>query len=260
MCCSARDLRMQKPLSSRTGCPESCGCPIRGNSQGQVGWGPGQPNPVGGNQPMAGSWDWMGFKVPSNPNHSVILWFSSEYKFLIEIISKISGFINSFWLTVKSDMWTAADPLGIETAPHCGLNFRCSLLVVQTETYEGMGKCLFVIILYVYTTNNWKQKCICGSHPLRPCFHCLQLCQNKTKGRKIAAIITIHFCVCVFFSVFIKFFFLLKEARLTFISFLKVNIWKICIFFWQFKINCINQIEFELKENLHWRTSFHPIV
>ena len=32
---------------------------------------------------MAGGWDWVVFKVPSNPNHSVILWhlflnFNSE--------------------------------------------------------------------------------------------------------------------------------------------------------------------------------------
>ena len=37
-----------------TGCPESCGCPIPGGAQGQVGWGPGQPELVGGSQPMAG--------------------------------------------------------------------------------------------------------------------------------------------------------------------------------------------------------------
>jgi len=28
----------------------------------------------GDSQPMAVSWNWMGFKAPSNPNHSVILW------------------------------------------------------------------------------------------------------------------------------------------------------------------------------------------
>jgi len=27
----------------------SCGCPISGGAQGQVGWGPGQPELVGGN-------------------------------------------------------------------------------------------------------------------------------------------------------------------------------------------------------------------
>jgi len=35
-------------------CPESCGCPIPGGAQGQVGWCPGQPELVGGSQPMAG--------------------------------------------------------------------------------------------------------------------------------------------------------------------------------------------------------------
>ena len=32
----------------------SCRCPIPGGAQGQDGWGPGQPELVGGNQPVAG--------------------------------------------------------------------------------------------------------------------------------------------------------------------------------------------------------------
>jgi len=31
--------------------------------QGQVGWGPGQPELI----PMAGDWNWKVFKIPSNP-------------------------------------------------------------------------------------------------------------------------------------------------------------------------------------------------
>jgi len=39
--------------------------------RGRPGWmGPGQPDLVGGNQPTAGGWNYMGFKVPSNLNHS----------------------------------------------------------------------------------------------------------------------------------------------------------------------------------------------
>ena len=44
-----------------------CGCHISGGAQGQAGQGPGQPDPMGGNQPTALDWNWMGFKVPSNP-------------------------------------------------------------------------------------------------------------------------------------------------------------------------------------------------
>ena len=51
----------------------SCGCPIPGGTQGQVGWGPGQPGLVGGVPAHVRGCNWMGFKVPSNPNHSVIL-------------------------------------------------------------------------------------------------------------------------------------------------------------------------------------------
>jgi len=33
--------------------------------------------------PMAGGWDWMGFKVSSNPSHSMISWF---YDFLLYVL------------------------------------------------------------------------------------------------------------------------------------------------------------------------------
>ena len=44
-------------LSVINGAQRSCGCPITGGVQGQVGWGPEQFDPVGGNQPMAGGWN-----------------------------------------------------------------------------------------------------------------------------------------------------------------------------------------------------------
>jgi len=46
-----------------------------GGDQGQAEWSPGQTDLVGDNQPMAGGWNKMTFKVPSHPSHSVILWF-----------------------------------------------------------------------------------------------------------------------------------------------------------------------------------------
>jgi len=52
-------------------CPESCGYPIPGVSQG-YGWVPVQPELVGGNQSIAGRWNWMGFDVPFNLSHSMI--------------------------------------------------------------------------------------------------------------------------------------------------------------------------------------------
>jgi len=58
------------------GAQRSSGCPIPGDMQGQVGWGPGQPGLVGGNQLMACSWGWMIFKVPSKLSHFKILSFS----------------------------------------------------------------------------------------------------------------------------------------------------------------------------------------
>jgi len=38
-----------------------------------VGWGPGQPEQVGGNQHTAGGWSGAVFKVPSNLSHAVVL-------------------------------------------------------------------------------------------------------------------------------------------------------------------------------------------
>ena len=55
------------------GAQRSCGCPIPGGIQGQVGWGLGQPDLVDVNQPNAGVWNWMGLKVPFNLRHSMIL-------------------------------------------------------------------------------------------------------------------------------------------------------------------------------------------
>jgi len=56
---------------------EDCGRPITGGVQGQVGWGPGQPelvlNVEVGGPALAGGWRFMILEVPSNPGHSVIL-------------------------------------------------------------------------------------------------------------------------------------------------------------------------------------------
>ena len=51
----------------------SCGCPIPGGIQGQVGWGFGQPDLLGGSPAHEGGWNQMTFKDPSNPKYSMIL-------------------------------------------------------------------------------------------------------------------------------------------------------------------------------------------
>ena len=50
-------------------CPEKLWCPIPGDAQGQVGWGPGQPELVWGSPAHGRGWGWVSFEVPS------ILWF-----------------------------------------------------------------------------------------------------------------------------------------------------------------------------------------
>jgi len=51
----------------------SCGCPLPGSVQGQAGRSSEQPGLVEGVLLMAGGWNQVIFKVPSNPNHSKIL-------------------------------------------------------------------------------------------------------------------------------------------------------------------------------------------
>jgi len=50
----------QGAVRQRHGCPELW-VPIPGGAQGH-GWGPEQPELVGGSQPMARGWNWVGFK------------------------------------------------------------------------------------------------------------------------------------------------------------------------------------------------------
>ena len=63
-----------------TGCPEKLWCPIPAGAQGQVEWGPGQTHLVDGSPAHGRDWHWMGFRVSSNPNHSVIKWFCPAKK------------------------------------------------------------------------------------------------------------------------------------------------------------------------------------
>jgi len=65
---------LRKPLLRRSwhSCPEKLWCPIPGGAQGQVGWGSGQPELVGGSPAHGRGWGSVGFEAPSNPNHSVI--------------------------------------------------------------------------------------------------------------------------------------------------------------------------------------------
>ena len=50
-----------------------CECAFPGSIQGQAGWGCEQPGLGEASLPIAGGWNEMVLKVPSNPNHSMIL-------------------------------------------------------------------------------------------------------------------------------------------------------------------------------------------
>ena len=51
----------------------SCGCPLPGGTQDQIGCGPGQTDLGGATLLPAEDWNWVIFKTPSKPGHSVIL-------------------------------------------------------------------------------------------------------------------------------------------------------------------------------------------
>jgi len=59
-------------------CPEKLWCPIPGGAQGQVGWGPGQPEVVGGSP--AHTRDWGGWTCRFIPTQT-ILWFYDSIVF-----------------------------------------------------------------------------------------------------------------------------------------------------------------------------------
>jgi len=54
-------------------CPEKLWVPHPWRCQGQVGWGPGQPQLEGDSPAHTRGWNRVGFKVPSNLSHSIIL-------------------------------------------------------------------------------------------------------------------------------------------------------------------------------------------
>jgi len=51
----------------------SCGCPLPGSVQSHTGWGFEQPGLVDRVPACGRGWNQMIFKVPSNPNHSVMI-------------------------------------------------------------------------------------------------------------------------------------------------------------------------------------------
>ena len=55
-------------------CPEKLWCPIPGGTQGQVGWGPGQPELVGGSPAHNRGWGGWAFR-PSPTQTLLDLWF-----------------------------------------------------------------------------------------------------------------------------------------------------------------------------------------
>jgi len=57
---------------SNSHCPKKLWCPIPGGIQAQVGWGPGQPELLGGSPAHGRGLGLVGFGIPANPSHFVI--------------------------------------------------------------------------------------------------------------------------------------------------------------------------------------------
>jgi len=73
--CFIKKKRCLTMRAARTGigCPEELWMPHPWRCSKLAGWGFGQPDLVRGVPTCGRGWNWMGFKVPSNPNHIVIL-------------------------------------------------------------------------------------------------------------------------------------------------------------------------------------------
>jgi len=72
----------------------SCGCPLPGSVQGQVRWGFEHPRLVKVSLPMAGGLELGGlYKVPSNPNHSMIL-YASIHICIYRLMNKLTCCLN----------------------------------------------------------------------------------------------------------------------------------------------------------------------
>jgi len=57
-----------------TAAQRSCGAPSLEALKARLDGAPGSLSWWGAALPMAGRWDWMGFEIPSNLSHSMILW------------------------------------------------------------------------------------------------------------------------------------------------------------------------------------------
>lgn len=52
--------------------PRELWCPIPAGTRGQVGWGPGQPELVGGSPAHGQGWHWVDFEILSNLSRAMI--------------------------------------------------------------------------------------------------------------------------------------------------------------------------------------------
>jgi len=70
-----------------------------GGAQGQVGWGPGQPELVGGSPAHSRGWGSVGFEAPTSPDCSVILTWS------FSVSTNIGLLLNKSKLHVTSNVF-----------------------------------------------------------------------------------------------------------------------------------------------------------
>jgi len=70
---AGRQFFTQRAVRPWHGCPEKLCYPIYRGTQSLVVWGPGQLSWWGKALPPAGGWNWVIFKVSSNPKYSVVL-------------------------------------------------------------------------------------------------------------------------------------------------------------------------------------------
>ena len=92
-----------------------------------------------------GGWNQMIFKVPSNSNHSAILWFYDSKSWLYSRFLNLPfGSISAFGLTLQG-LWVLSSIL---SSHYLNVSFKCDVNVVQAKIFCFLNFTAFFPLLF----------------------------------------------------------------------------------------------------------------
>ena len=125
---------------------------VPGGIQNQAGWEPGQPDLLGGNQSKAVGWNQMVFKVPSNPNHSMVHWLCKKGK----------GPSSSVCLGLPSCCWGHPPPL--LALEHCSPSPSPSINYWPQKAFLRGERCIIPVTLLHHSVLSYSLILDCCCH------------------------------------------------------------------------------------------------